>query len=110
MPSDLSYVRGRGPELPRAISRMPGSRYVGRFKYVPRPELPPVSYRMYSLEKEVRSMRPSRAASFMAFASMVATLIGIAGQIVNTGSVAFAMLGAFGLATLAVIVMIYQRG
>jgi hypothetical protein len=113
MSSDVAYVRGHGPEA------------IGGFRWMPRPKPPTVFYRTYSLQVEVQFMRdksvsrilealprasPSRGASITAFASVVATLIGVAGQIVNNGSVAFAMLGAFGLATLSVIVLIHQRG
>jgi hypothetical protein len=53
---------------------------------------------------------PSRAASVSALISVVVALVGIAGQIVDNGSVAFPMLGAFGLAMLAVIVLMHERG
>jgi hypothetical protein len=53
---------------------------------------------------------PSRAASVLALISVVVALVGIAGQIVDNGSVAFPMLGAFGLAVLAVVVLIHERG
>lgn len=46
----------------------------------------------------------------MALISVVVALVGIAGQIVDNGSVAFPMLGAFGLAVLAVVVLIHERG
>jgi hypothetical protein len=53
---------------------------------------------------------PSRATSFVALTSVVVALVGIVGQVVNHLSVGFAMLGAFGLAVLAVVVLIHERG
>jgi uncharacterized membrane protein len=51
----------------------------------------------------------SRAAALATLASAVVSLAGIAGQIGNAGSVVFPVITAFGLSTLATIVLVHQR-
>jgi hypothetical protein len=63
---------------------------------------------------EVESERPfitpsSRAAALATLACAVVSLAGIAGQIGDAGSVVFPTIAAFGLATLASIVLVHQR-
>lgn len=55
-------------------------------------------------------MTGRRAASISAFIAVIVVLAGIAGQIVDNGSVGFAMVVAFGLAVLAVVVLGHERG
>ena len=110
MPSDVLYLTRGGSVFSPKTSRIPGPRSSPNLKWILRTELPTVSYKVYALQNEPRSTGPSRAASLTAFASAVATLVGIGGLIVNNNGVMFALLSAFGLATLAIVVTMHQHG
>lgn len=135
MPYDAPFAMP-GPKQPGQTERMPGPKSIGQIMLMPGPksigqivwtqrgELGAVSFKTYSLQSGVQSMpkvsvdgtsealsrvSPSRSASVTALASVLVMLVGIAGQMVENESVAFAMIAAFGLAVLAGIVLIHQR-
>ena len=54
-------------------------------------------------------LRPSRAASLGAVASVLGIAVGLAGQLLGGSNVAFAMVAGLGLAALAAIVVAHER-
>jgi hypothetical protein len=55
------------------------------------------------------ALTPTRAASLATLVSAAAAIVGVAGQLVEHGSVGFAMLAGFGLVALAAIVFAHQQ-
>lgn len=123
MPYDAPFTMA-APKPPGQIERMRGPGSIEQIEWTERFELHVIPFKMYSLQSEVQSMpkafvggaseassrvSPSRSASVTALASVVVTLVGIAGQMVDAESAAFATIAAFGLAVLAAIVLIHQR-
>jgi len=55
------------------------------------------------------ALNPSRFASVATLLSAAAGIAGVVGQLAVHGSVGFAVLGGFGFAVLAAIVLVHQR-